>query len=141
MPKSVGQKERGRGSGENEVAKTDQSQATLRRERQCDETVTANGHQLAGKDKKKLAEQEKGQEEKNGKGAGNAEYRQRHYAEENEKNDAPLQKKLLPMVPITWVVKVVDQTAAITASPSSVLAHEPRIQASCGARRQCCGKY
>ena len=59
MPKSVGQKERGRGSGENEVAKTDQSQATLRRERQCDETVTANGHQLAGKDKKKLAEQER----------------------------------------------------------------------------------
>lgn len=59
MPKSVGQKERGRGSGETEVAKTDQSQATLRRERQCDETVTIDGHQLAGKDEKKLADQEK----------------------------------------------------------------------------------
>lgn len=44
---------RGGGSGEDEVAKTDQSRATLRRERQCDETVAANGHQLARKDKKK----------------------------------------------------------------------------------------
>ncbi|EMD90978.1 hypothetical protein COCC4DRAFT_118471, partial [Bipolaris maydis ATCC 48331] len=53
-------RKRGEGEvGKIEIAKTDQSQATIRRQRQCDETVAIDGHQLAEKDEKKLAEQEK----------------------------------------------------------------------------------